>query len=48
LIDSRINLLNFDPEGMSDYIASLQEKPFRAQQLMRWVHQRGEADIAQM
>ena len=48
MIDSRINLLNFDPEGMSDYIASLQEKPFRAQQLMRWVHQRGEADIAQM
>jgi len=48
LIDSRINLLNFDPEGMSEYIASLQEKPFRAQQLMRWVHQRGEADIAQM
>ena len=33
---------------MSDYIASLQEKPFRAQQLMRWVHQRGEADITQM
>jgi 23S rRNA (adenine2503-C2)-methyltransferase len=48
LIESRINLLNFDPEGMSEYIASLQEKPFRAQQLMRWVHQRGEADIAQM
>jgi 23S rRNA (adenine2503-C2)-methyltransferase len=48
LIDSRINLLNFDPEGLCDYIASLQEKPFRAKQLMRWVHQRGEADIAQM
>jgi 23S rRNA (adenine2503-C2)-methyltransferase len=40
--------LNFDPEGLCDYIASLQEKPFRAKQLMRWVHQRGEADIAQM
>jgi 23S rRNA (adenine2503-C2)-methyltransferase len=48
LIDSRINLLNFDPEGLSEYIASLQEKPFRAKQLMRWIHQRGEADIAQM
>ncbi|MFM8151776.1 MAG: 23S rRNA (adenine(2503)-C(2))-methyltransferase RlmN [Polynucleobacter victoriensis] len=47
-MDSRINLLNFDPEGLCDYIASLQEKPFRAKQLMRWVHQRGEADIAQM
>lgn len=40
--------MNFDPEGLCDYIASLQEKPFRAKQLMRWVHQRGEADIAQM
>ena len=48
LIDSRINLLNFDPEGLGEYIASLQEKPFRAKQLMRWIHQRGEADIAQM
>jgi 23S rRNA (adenine2503-C2)-methyltransferase len=48
LIDSRINLLNFDPEGLGEYIASLQEKPFRAKQLMRWVHQRGESDIAQM
>lgn len=48
MIDSRINLLNFDPEGLGEYIASLQEKPFRAKQLMRWVHQRGEADIAQM
>ncbi|MFZ9263542.1 MAG: 23S rRNA (adenine(2503)-C(2))-methyltransferase RlmN [Polynucleobacter sp.] len=47
-MDSRINLLNFDPEGLCDYIASLKEKPFRAKQLMRWVHQRGEADIAQM
>lgn len=48
MIDSRINLLNFDPEGLCEYIASLQEKPFRAKQLMRWVHQRGESDIAQM
>lgn len=48
MIDSRINLLNFDPEGLGEYIASLQEKPFRAKQLMRWVHQRGESDIDQM
>lgn len=48
MIDSRTNLLNFDPEGLSEYIASLQEKPFRAKQLLRWIHQRGEADITQM
>ena len=48
MIDSRTNLLNFDPEGLSDYIASLQEKPFRAKQLLRWIHQRGQSDITQM
>lgn len=48
MIESRVNLLNFDPEGLVEYIASLQEKPFRAKQLMRWIHQRGESDIAQM
>ena len=48
MIEPRINLLNFDPEGLGEYIASLQEKPFRAKQLMRWIHQRGEADITQM
>jgi 23S rRNA (adenine2503-C2)-methyltransferase len=48
LIEPRINLLNFDPEGLGEYIASLSEKPFRAKQLMRWIHQRGEADITQM
>ena len=48
MIDPRVNLLNFDPEGLGEYIASLQEKPFRAKQLMRWIHQRGEADITQM
>ena len=48
MIDPRINLLNFDPEGLAAYIASLEEKPFRAKQLLRWIHQRGEADITQM
>ena len=26
----------------------LQEKPFRAKQLLRWIHQRGQADVSQM
>ncbi|MFM8759641.1 MAG: 23S rRNA (adenine(2503)-C(2))-methyltransferase RlmN, partial [Methylophilaceae bacterium] len=44
----RINLLDFDSEGLTQYIAGLQEKPFRAKQLMRWIHQRGESEISQM
>jgi 23S rRNA (adenine2503-C2)-methyltransferase len=48
LIDTRVNLLNFDPEGLVHYMADLQEKPFRAKQLLRWIHQRGQADVSQM
>ena len=29
-------------------MADLQEKPFRAKQLLRWIHQRGQADVSQM
>jgi 23S rRNA (adenine2503-C2)-methyltransferase len=48
LTQPRINLLDFDSEGLTQYIAGLQEKPFRAKQLMRWIHQRGESEISQM
>jgi 23S rRNA (adenine2503-C2)-methyltransferase len=33
---------------MKAYIAGLHEKPFRAKQLLNWVHQRGIGDIALM
>ena len=33
---------------MAEYVAGLNEKPFRAKQLMQWVHQRGISDVAQM
>jgi 23S rRNA (adenine2503-C2)-methyltransferase len=39
------NLLDLDGDGLAKYIASLGEKPFRAQQLMRWIHQRGVSDV---
>lgn len=44
----RINLLNLDGDRLASFIAGLDEKPFRAKQLMRWIHQRGVADIHQM
>jgi 23S rRNA (adenine2503-C2)-methyltransferase len=34
-----VNLLGFDAEGLRAYCASLGEKPFRATQLLRWLHQ---------
>lgn len=44
----RVNLLDFDRDGLIGHCASLGEKNFRATQLFRWVHQRGEADFSQM
>ena len=44
----RANLLDFDIEGLAAFCAALGEKPFRATQLFRWIHQRGEADFSAM
>jgi 23S rRNA (adenine2503-C2)-methyltransferase len=37
-----VNLLGLNPEELGAFLASLEEKPFRARQLLRWMHQRGE------
>jgi len=42
------NLLDFDPAGLADFFARRGEKPFRARQVSRWVHQRFVADVSQM
>ncbi len=42
------NLLDFDPAGLADFFAQRGEKPFRARQVSRWVHQRFVTDVAQM
>lgn len=39
--EARVNLLDFDLEGLIAYCESLGEKPFRAKQLARWIHRRG-------
>src|SRR5690348_9505505 len=36
----RINLLDQSPEDLEALFGSLGEKPFRARQVLRWVHQR--------
>jgi len=42
------NLLGLDAAGLERFFAAQGEKPFRAKQLLRWIHQRGEADFARM
>ncbi|MBI3371937.1 MAG: 23S rRNA (adenine(2503)-C(2))-methyltransferase RlmN [Betaproteobacteria bacterium] len=42
------NLLEFDASGLERFFAGLGEKPFRSRQVLRWMHQRGAGDFAQM
>lgn len=43
-----INLLNYDGKGLADFCTGIGEKPFRAKQLLRWIHQYGTADFDAM
>ncbi len=46
--ESKINLLNLDRPAMEKFFLSIGEKPFRAKQVMQWIHQRGVTDFDQM
>ncbi|MDP2155523.1 MAG: 23S rRNA (adenine(2503)-C(2))-methyltransferase RlmN [Sulfuricella sp.] len=43
-----VNLLDFDQEKLAAFFAESGEKPFRAKQLLRWMHQFGESDFSRM
>ncbi|NCA27404.1 MAG: 23S rRNA (adenine(2503)-C(2))-methyltransferase RlmN, partial [Methylophilaceae bacterium] len=43
-----INLLDFNQAQLAEYFVGLGEKPFRAKQLMRWMHHFGVNDFEQM
>ena len=43
-----VNLLDFDVDGLVAWFAERGEKPFRARQVMRWMHRFGEADFDRM
>ncbi len=43
-----VNLLDFDQPKLATFFAELGEKPFRAKQLMRWMHHFGVNDFGQM
>ena len=42
------NLLGLDAAALQRFFLEQGEKPFRARQVMRWIHQSGEADFARM
>jgi len=43
-----VNLLGLDRPALTAFMADMGEKPFRAQQIFPWIHQRGLADFGRM
>jgi 23S rRNA (adenine2503-C2)-methyltransferase len=43
-----VNLLDFDVDGLTAWFAQRGEKPFRARQVLRWMHRAGCDDFEQM
>jgi 23S rRNA (adenine2503-C2)-methyltransferase len=43
-----VNLLGLDASGLREFCAGLGERPYRAQQLMRWMHRAGVDDFEAM
>ncbi len=46
--NQKVNLLNLTRDDMAEFFAQLGEKPFRAQQVIKWVHQLGIDDFDAM
>lgn len=44
----KINLLGFDHQGMQDFFVSAGEKPYRAEQVLQWIHGYGIKDFNAM
>ena len=44
----KVNLLDFDLQGLTHMCEQWGEKPFRATQLFRWIHQKGAINFAEM
>ncbi len=43
-----VNLLDFDAERLAGFFSEIGEKPFRARQVMRWIHQYGQSEFESM
>ena len=43
-----VNLLDFDGPGLAAWLAGQGEKPFRARQVLRWIHRFGQTDFSAM
>ena len=48
MLEQKVNLLNYNYQQLRELLSSWGEKPFRAQQLIQWIHQTGLHDFIQM
>lgn len=46
--NAKVDLLGMDREAMGAYFTEIGEKPFRATQVMKWIHQFGVSDFDEM
>lgn len=46
--DAKFNLLGCDRKALAQFLRDLGEKPFRAQQILQWIHAEGIFDFSQM
>jgi len=47
-VSAALNLLDRDRRGLEEYFSEIGEKPFRASQLIQWIHQKAVTDFQQM
>lgn len=47
-VTPKVNLLGMSEQKMTEFFASIGEKSFRAQQIMKWIHHLGAEDFDQM
>jgi 23S rRNA (adenine2503-C2)-methyltransferase len=45
---NKLNLLGLNKADLEKFFASIDEKPFRAKQIIKWIHQRGVSDFSEM
>lgn len=47
-VTANTNLLDLSPKALTDWCVAQGEKPFRARQLLKWIHQRGADEFGTM
>lgn len=47
-VSNKVNLLGLSPDNLKEFLVLLGEKPFRAQQVLKWIHQLGAESFDEM